>query len=121
MAAGLQLVLVKLISFQVQVSLTQSDLGTPLLVSPQETGQRFSKEWLPQMASMMNTILAFRKGLIHSSDFEDEDSLRLHLLHLVNHVLGIAKKTTDDTDSNVSVDYGVVLGIHNLNKIFSKN
>ena len=62
------------------------------------------------VASMMNTILAFRKGLIHSSDFEDEDSLRPHLLHVVNHVLGITKKTIDNTDSTVSVDYGVVLG-----------
>ena len=73
------------------------------------------------MASMMNTILAFRKGLIHSSDFEDEDSLRLHLLHVVNHVLGIGKKTKNDTNSTVSVGYGVVLGIHNLNKNFPKN
>ena len=81
----------------------------------------FSKEWLPQMASMMNSILAFRKGLIHSSDFEDEDRLRLHLLHVVNYVLGIAKKTIDDTDSTVSVDYGVVLGTNNLNKNFPKN
>ena len=62
------------------------------------------------MASLMNTILDFQKGLIHSSDFEEEESLRLHLLHVVNHVLGIFKKTIDDTDSNVSVDYGVVLG-----------
>ena len=73
------------------------------------------------MASMRNPILDFQKGLIHSSDFEEEESLRLHLLHVVNHVLGIVKETTDDTDSTVSVDYGVVLGIHNLNKKFPKN
>ena len=57
---------------------------------------------------MMNTILDFQKGLIHSSDFEEDESLRLHLLHVVNHVLGSAKKSTDDADSIVSVDYGVV-------------
>ena len=61
-------------------------------------GSEFDKYFLDyqnkltsNVASMMNTILVFRKGLIHSSDFEDEDSLWLHLSRVVNHLLGVAK------------------------------
>ena len=57
------------------------------------------------VASMMNIILAFQKGLIHSSDFEDEDSFWLHLSHIVNinstvsvvnGFLGNTKNVVDD-------------------------
>ena len=70
----------------------------------------FENILIHDLASMMNTILSFRKGLTRSCDFEDEESLRFHLLRLVNHVLGMAKETIDNTDRNEVVEYAVVLG-----------
>ena len=70
----------------------------------------FENILIHNLASMMNTILSFRRGLTCSCDFEDEESVRFHLLRLVNNVLGMAKETIDNTDRNEGVDYAVVLG-----------
>ena len=58
---------------------------------------------------MKRSILIFREGLVHRCDFGDDDELRQNLLHLVNHVLGLARDTIDNMNRQGSVDYGKVL------------
>ena len=61
------------------------------------------------LASTKRSILIFREGLFHRCDFGVDDELRLNPLHLVNHVLGLARDTIDNMNRQGSVDYGKVL------------
>ena len=61
------------------------------------------------LASTKRSILIFREGLVHRCDFGVDDELRQNLLHLVNHVLGLARDTIDNMNRQGSVDYGKVL------------
>ena len=52
----------------------------------------FESMFVDNLASMRSSILTFRMELTRSCDFEDEESLRHHLLRLVNQVLGWLRK-----------------------------
>ena len=70
---------------------------------------KFVSLFQDNLASMKRSILIFREGLVHRCDFGDDDELRQNLLHLVNHVLGLARDTIDNMNRQGSVDYGKVL------------
>ena len=70
---------------------------------------KFVSLFQDNLASMKRSILIFREGLVHRCDFGVDDELRLNPLHLVNHVLGLARDTIDNMNRQGSVDYGKVL------------